>query len=487
MDAIYARQSVDKKDSISIEGQIDLCRKECTDPDPLVFQDKGYSGKNTDRPDFQRMISAVRRGEIGKIVVYRLDRISRSITDFGRIWETLKDNGAEFVSVNEKFDTSTPVGRAMVYIIMVFAQLERETIAERIKDNYCQRAKRGAYLGGPATFGFKLTRTVIGGKAASMLVPDENVEYAKQLFHRYAYTGASLGRLTVWLEECGVPGTNRKNWDSVALSRILHSPTYVKADADVYYYYQSKGVVFYNDISEYTGEKGLWVFGKRPVKSAKYSNLQDQLVAIAAHDGIIDSETFLACQRKLDSNRQIKNTGAGKYTWLSGLVKCGSCGYSLRVIRSKDLLYFSCSGKTNLHLCDLKHTEKVVDVEAEASRQIQDEIDRLSSEDHPAPQTDNHNAEKIAVTKIDDQIGNLMDRLQEANDITMRYINGRISELDAQRSSLLEIINQAPERAVFKFANCDFVSLNFDEKKSVAQALVKRVDASPSGVTVYFM
>jgi DNA invertase Pin-like site-specific DNA recombinase len=127
MDCIYARQSIDKKDSISIESQIDLCRRECRGT-PAIYQDKGYSGKNTDRPDFKRLMQAVENGEVDRIIVYRLDRISRSLSDFGRIWDTLKEHNAEFVSINEKFDTSTPMGRAMVYIIMVFAQLERETI-----------------------------------------------------------------------------------------------------------------------------------------------------------------------------------------------------------------------------------------------------------------------------------------------------------------------------------------------------------------------
>lgn len=321
MIAIYARQSIDKKDSISIEGQIELCRHECNGGKPKIFQDKGYSGKNTDRPALQRMMIAVRRGEIDKIIVYRLDRISRSITDFGRIWETLKEHGAEFVSVSEKFDTSTPVGRAMVYIIMVFAQLERETIAERVKDNYDQRAKRGAFMGGPAPFGFDIKKTAICGKAASMLVPNENIELVKQLFHRYAYTGESLGKIAAGLTETSVPGISRKAWDNVSISRILHNPSYVKADADIYYYYRRKGLILYNDISEYTGRKALWLWGKRERSAAKYTNLSGQLLAVAGHDGVIDSQTFLLCQRKLDGNRQLKNTGAGKYTWLSGLVK----------------------------------------------------------------------------------------------------------------------------------------------------------------------
>ena len=118
MDAIYARQSVDKADSLSIQGQIDLCRRE-VGREVQVFQDKGFSGKNTNRPDFQRMMADVEKGIVQKIVVYRLDRFSRSLADFSRLWEVLQRHGVEFVSVNERFDTSTPMGRAMLSIITV--------------------------------------------------------------------------------------------------------------------------------------------------------------------------------------------------------------------------------------------------------------------------------------------------------------------------------------------------------------------------------
>ncbi len=488
MTAIYARQSVDKKDSISIEGQIDLCRKECSGKKPRIFFDKGYSGKNTERPDFQRMMAAVKRGEIDKIIVYRLDRISRSISDFGRIWDTLKQHGAEFVSISEKFDTSSPVGRAMVYIIMVFAQLERETIAERVKDNYYQRAKLGAWMGGPAAFGFDLKRTIMNGKKATMLVPNGNAVIVKEIFRRYAYTNISLGKISAQLTEANIPGIKRKTWDSVSISRILHNPSYVQADTDIYNYYKEKGLILYNGISEYDGRKGLLLCGKRNRSANKYTNLQNQLLAIASHNGFIDSATFVTCQRKLEENRQLKNTGTGKYTWLSGLVKCAGCGYSLRVISADGgrYLYFNCSGRSNLHLCNTQHTEKVHDVETETARQIQAEIERLSSDVKPVPVRESHQAEKIEIAKIDEQISNLMDKLEDANHVAMQYMNERITKLDARRSELLKTIHSAPKLSPFKSVGYDFASLDFNEKKAVAKALVKRIDVLPDSITVFY-
>ena len=152
MNAIYARQSVDKKDSLSIEGQIEQCRKFAGD-DAKIFKDKGYSGKNIKRPAFTELIKAIECGTVKKIFVYRLDRFSRSIADFSRLWELLEMYDVEFYSATENFDTSTPMGRAMLNIILVFAQLERETTAERVKDNYYHRLKLGAWPGGPAPVG----------------------------------------------------------------------------------------------------------------------------------------------------------------------------------------------------------------------------------------------------------------------------------------------------------------------------------------------
>lgn len=485
MIAIYARQSIDKKDSVSVEGQIDLCKREC-DVDYTVYQDKGYSGKNTDRPAFQKLMQAVERGEISKIVVYRLDRISRSITDFGAVWDTLREHGTEFVSVNEKFDTSTPVGRAMVYIIMVFAQLERETIAERIKDNYYQRARRGAYLGGPAPYGFNITRTTIGGKAASMLIPNKDIDTVKEIFRRYANDEQSLGKIAAWLVEIGVPGIGRKTWDNVSIARILHNPSYVRANADVYFYYKQRGAIMYNDVDEYTGERALWLFGKRDRNAAKYTSMHDQLVAVAHHEGVIDAQTFIICQHRMAENKQIKRAGSGKYSWLSGLIKCGYCGYSMKVVNGRGHLYFVCSGKTNLHICTAKHEHAQVPyVESALIPRVQEQIDKIKA----APVSENQsghdrNPEKIELAKIEEQISNLLDALSNANGVAMQYINERLSGLDQKKQELISIIGANRPTIPIVLPDQPFSELDFESKKQVSQLLISRVELTNDGVHV---
>lgn len=476
-DGIYARQSVDKKDSISIEGQIELCRRECCG-EPRIFTDRGYSGKNLERPSFKDLLRAVEAGEISKVVVYRLDRLSRSVLDFGRVWELFDKHNVEFCSVSEKFDTTTPVGRAMITIIMTFAQLERETIAQRIKDNYLQRAKRGAWMGGPAPYGFKLARVPIGGKMASTFLPDEHIETVKEIFRRYAYTGASLGKIARWLTDSGMSGIGRKAWDNVSISRILHNPAYVRANADVYLYYKAHERVLFNPIEEYTGVKALWLWGKRDRNEAKYTADYEQLVAIAHHDGVIDSDTWLRCQYKLDENRQLKKSGAGSRSWLSGLIKCGYCGYAMRVVGWRDKNYVQCTGRTHLHICDVKpensNLQPIEDSAAAALRKYLSER-RTGNMIEDPKEAREKNQLKIELTSIEDKIHNLVNSLADMTGPGAKYVNESILKLDTQRAVILDRINRMQQAREIPLPDKEWDEMNFDQKKLVAHQLLKKV------------
>lgn len=143
MIAIYARQSIDKKESESIETQVNDCLKLIRDEQYIIYKDKGFSGKNTQRPDLQRMLDDIKCHKINAVYVYRLDRISRNIVDFYQLYQFMEDNNCSFVSANEKFDTSTSAGKLLMNILASFAQMERESIQMRVKDNYYHRIQNG--------------------------------------------------------------------------------------------------------------------------------------------------------------------------------------------------------------------------------------------------------------------------------------------------------------------------------------------------------
>lgn len=163
INAIYARQSVDRADSISIESQIEFCKYELKGGSFKEYKDKGYSGKNTVRPQLQQLLTDIRRGEVEKVIVYKLDRISRSILDFSNMMNLFQQYQVEFVSSTEKFDTSTPMGRAMLNICIVFAQLERETIQKRVSDAYYSRSQKGFRMGGKPPYGYRLEEILMEG------------------------------------------------------------------------------------------------------------------------------------------------------------------------------------------------------------------------------------------------------------------------------------------------------------------------------------
>lgn len=120
---IYARQSVDKKDSVSIETQIGDCKSKIKTDTVRVYEDKGYSGKNTDIPDFKKLVVDIKAGITKTLIVCKVDRASRNITDFYNVYEILKEYDCDFVSYTENFDTSS-IGHTTMGIPTVFAQME---------------------------------------------------------------------------------------------------------------------------------------------------------------------------------------------------------------------------------------------------------------------------------------------------------------------------------------------------------------------------
>lgn len=470
MVAIYARQSVDKKDSISIETQIEKCKME-TDNKAEIYIDKGFSGKNIKRPEFQRMLEQVRNGKIEKIVVYRIDRFSRSIADFGSVWEILKENGVEFVSINEKFDTSTPIGRAMLYIVMSFAQLERETIAERIKDNYYARLQNGTWVGGPAPFGFCIKKDKLNGKSVSTLKANEEIEIVKRIYLLYLEEEKSLGDIAKKLTKEKIPCGKRKAWDSVAVSRILHNPTYARCDFNLYTYLLTKGIQIKNAVEDFDGVHGGMLVGKRDRGGEKYHQTDKQYFAISIHEGVIPSEIWLRCNEKLDENKQVPNNGKGKYTWLSGLLKCQNCGYSLKIVFSKGKKYLVCSGRTNYHICHEKIGVSIENLEFEVEKEIEKILPKIQFCEEGLDEKKLNLSEKIL--DIEKKISRLVEAITQSDDIPIQYLNEKIKRLEEEKKFCLTQMEE--EKMSFHQKNFDFQSLTFDEKKKVAAEVFEKI------------
>lgn len=487
MIAIYARQSVDKKDSISIDTQIEFCKHEAKGEPYKVYSDKGYSGKNTNRPAFERMMRDVEDGKIEKVIVYRLDRVSRSIVDFADFISTLEQFHASFISATEKFDTSAPMGRAMLYIVVVFAQLERETIAERIKDNYYERLKRGGIGGGPAPYGFDIERKKMGGITMSAYKENENIENVISIFDEYAKPNTSLADVQRLLKKKGILTSSGKPWDNVKLASLLKSPVYVKADLAVYNYYRSKNAIIASPVEEFDGIHGCLLAGKRESNTRKYNDVTNHVLVVSSHNGVIDSDTFLYCQEKLSNNRQIKNLHKGKHSWLTGFVKCGHCGYAFSVRISKTTEgptpYFYCSGKYLHKVCDVKQVHRVKDVEEMVEHAL---IDAVKNNTYrKAEQPKDNTAYQKKLSEIDAKIENLILSLEDSSTVSASYINKRIEALDQEKQNIIQAhAKQFSESKIVLPSIKDYDNMSFDEKKLLAQALIEKVYLSNKGLEI---
>lgn len=468
--AIYARQSIDKKESLSIEAQIDICKKECNNKNQfIIYKDKGYSGKNTNRPEFCKMMQDIKNGIIDRVIVYRLDRLSRSITDFGQMWEELDTYNVSFTSVSEKFDTETPVGRAMIYIIMVFAQLERETIAGRVKDNYYERAKYGTWLGGPAPFGFDNNRIFLSGKNVPTLSTNEHIKTVEKIFYTYIKEDESLSSIAKLLSIEGISCGRKKAWDSVAVSRILHSPLYVQADIDVYTYYHSKGITkCFNKIDEFDGTHAAQLIGK-------HNNFKDNVLSLMNFPGVIPSGIWLKCQYKLDRNKQFKNSGKGNNSWLTGLLKCEKCGYAIIVKKGyKNRLFLACSGRYNMHICDMK--DFLININ-EIEDTIQKNIEEILAICYNTNETNSIYSlkQKTELAKIDEQIEKLVKCIAESTEITISYLNRQIEKLDAERRKITDSIKSEQKHKKFQTNNIIFKNLDNWQKHQIAEAFISKI------------
>ena len=157
--AIYIRVSTTHqidKDSLPMQRKdlIAYCELILGIEDYEIFEDAGYSGKNTDRPAFQEMMQKIRAGSFSHLLVWKIDRISRNLLDFAEMYEELQSLRVTFVSKNEQFDTSNAMGEAMLKIILVFAELERNMTSERVTATMISRANQGLWNGGRIPYGY---------------------------------------------------------------------------------------------------------------------------------------------------------------------------------------------------------------------------------------------------------------------------------------------------------------------------------------------
>ena len=449
-------------------------------------------------------------GQVEKILVYRLDRISRSVHDFTDLCTRLSARGVHFQSVTEGITLdNTPSGTVMAQIMMVFAQFERETIQRRVTDNYFARAKAGMYLGGRPPFGFDKGETLVGGKRTACYVinPQQSALMAA-IYTRYLQDGETLGSLVRWLNANRYRTARGGSWSTLPLGRLLRNPAFVRADAAVYRYLQGKGAAMNDPIAAYDQRHGCYCYthlhsvppAQHPARR-KFTDLSGSFITLAPHEGIVDAALWLDVQHKLDRNRALKNSGAGSHSWLSGLMKCQKCGYAITVVNKPAGVrghYINCGGhKRGNAVCPGRSqviTLEMIEHAVEAKL-----LDFLAS--YRAVQIQSRQRRSAQVNQleieIDDrekEIGQLQQNLTHILEPDVIHIiaaqiheaNERLTALKARREALLYEVNPANLEQYFEAVLTEWPRYTIEEKKRIAKAAIERGMVDDDTIEILF-
>ena len=190
--AIYTRKSTDEgldQEFNSLDAQREACaayimsqRHEGWILLPDYYDDGGYSGGNMERPGLKQLLAEVEAGRVDVIVVYKVDRLTRSLSDFAKIVEVLDAASASFVSITQAFNTTTSMGRLTLNVLLSFAQFEREVISERVRDKVAASKRKGMWMGGRVPLGYDAVDR-------KLVVNEQEAETVRHIVRRYLEVG----------------------------------------------------------------------------------------------------------------------------------------------------------------------------------------------------------------------------------------------------------------------------------------------------------
>lgn len=474
--AIYVRVSTQEqaKEGYSIGEQLERLQKYCDAMTWVIHKkyiDPGYSGANTERPALQELIKDVKAGLIDKVVVYKLDRLSRSQLDtLYLIEKVFLSNGTDFVSMNENFDTSTPFGRAMIGILAVFAQLEREQIKERMAMGREARVKSGKWKGARAPIGYDYD--VNTGLLTVNEYEKMQILEAVDLF----LNNTPLNKIETIFHEKGYRHKYGE-WNTRTLKRILGNKIYI-------------GKVSYN---------GEW-----------YDGLHEGIIPLDVHEKL---QKLLKIRRENYERLGIKHQQVT--TYLGGMLRCKQCGakYGKQSGSFKKdggrHLYYGCYSrirKIRKMVKDLNCKNKIWKAEIlEAA--IFDEIKKLALDhsyiqelkDHNA-NTDDELSDKIniintEIEKIDNQISRFMD-LYGLGTFTIEQVSNKINPLTEQKKRLEnELYNLQMDSEELTFEETinlvdsfeDIIERgNFDEIRLLLTSLISYIELDDEDIYIHW-
>jgi site-specific DNA recombinase len=464
--AIYIRVSTEEQiENYSIPTQKERLINYCKAKDwtiTNIYVDPGFSGSNLQRPAIQQLISDVKEQKIDLVIVYKLDRLSRSQKDtLYLIEDVFIKNNVDFVSMNESFDTTTSFGRAMIGILSVFAQLEREQIRERTMMGRKARAKTGLFHGGgfiPHGYDYIDGRLVVNEYEAMQI---------KKIYELYL-RGIGIETITYIMNQSY--SNKYANWaNHTSITSVLTTPIYI-------------GKISYNN-EIYDGQ----------------------------HEAIIDEETFEKVQALREERRRYNATNPFKpTTLLSGFIWCGKCGARYYTKQNTGgLRYYTCysRGKTKKYMikdpnCKNK-SWNVIDLDKRLEDTIIDlakNKEKIKDMFNMPQQKETDNSENIVTLKkrirdIEKQITKLMN-LYQMESFPVDELNDRIQKLYKEKQSLLTeidcILSEQTVRTAYSSQALNIVQdldtiwshATLEEKRAILMNLIKKITLNGEDICI---
>jgi len=536
--AIYSRKSKLTVKGESIENQVQMCKnyasiqlKNKLITEFLIYEDEGFSGGNTNRPEFHRLIEDAKTKKYDMLICYRLDRISRNVADFSNTLKLLQTNNIDFVSIRENFDTTSPMGRAMIYIASVFAQLERETIAERIKDNMLELSKSGRWLGGVTPIGYKaypiiyIDEKMNEKKMVKLTQVPEELKKVKLLYSKYLEL-KSLSKVETFALQHNIKTKRNSDFIKANIRIVLTNPVYVKATQAVLEYLQSEGITTCGDPD---GEHGLLSYNKQKsiaTNSGKVARVLRQkaewIAAMSSQKGVIEANDWIEVQKILCKNKDtFPNEGKTHNALLTGILKCATCGSNMQIshghISSKTglkIYYYACTMKKHSkgERCNNKNA-KVSEIDTAVLQQLKKIcLNKKHIKMNIINESKKSRGNKMQSSKVyyinkqinenQKQIETLSDKLvlnDDISDIIISKIRRLKSELTKLKFNLQNISNiennskkaglnsVCTEMFLNKNSIIDFLDIN--EKKELIKILINKItwDGDNSSLCIDFI
>ena len=470
--AIYVRVSTTSQveEGYSIEEQIDKLESYCKIKDWTVYKvytDGGFSGSNTERPALENLIKDADKKKFDTVLVYKLDRLSRSQKDtLFLIEDVFIKNGIEFLSLQENFDTSTPFGKAMIGLLSVFAQLEREQIKERMQLGKLGRAKAGkSMMWAKTSYGYdyhKETGTMTINPVQSLAI--------KFIFESYL-SGRSITKLRDDLNE---KFPKEKPWNYRAVRGILGNPVYCG-------YNQFMGEIY----------KGN-------------------------HEPIISKEDFDKTQKELKIRQRTTAENVNprpfqsKYM-LSGIVQCGYCLAPLKILMG---MYRKDGTRLVKYECHQRHPRKLRGVttyndnkKCDSGFYLKDDLEAFVLKEVNKLQHDSeyletifsdNRKEVIDRESYQKQIRELSKKLSRLNDlyiddrITLEELQSKSSEFINMRSLLEKELENDPalkqeeskDTIKCELSKGDISKMDYEAQRDIVRALIKKVQVTAESIVI---